>query len=67
MHWVIKRLLPMFGVQALHRPKKSPKIHIVAKVHLPKHRTVDNGYLDYIYWNIYYLVMVMHIREEKIN
>lgn len=48
MHWSpLSGLLPMFGVQALHRPKKSPKIHIVAKVHLPKHRTVDNGYLDY--------------------
>ena len=48
MHWSpLSGLLPMFGVQSIHRQKKKPKIHIVAKVHLPKHRTVDNGYLDY--------------------
>eukprot|EP01083_Nonionella_stella_P298145 1012256_1 len=48
MHWSpLSGLLPMFGVSGLHRPKKSPKIHIVAKVHLPKHRTLDTGYLDY--------------------
>ena len=52
MHWApLSGVLPMFGVDGIHqhhiKKHHKPKIHIVAKVHLPKHREVDNGYLDY--------------------
>merc|ERR1712013_488749 len=50
MHWSpLAGVLPMVGVKGLTPPKKhkSPKMKIVAKVHVPKGHTEDNGYFDY--------------------
>eukprot|EP01083_Nonionella_stella_P301338 1033209_1 len=45
MHWnPMSGLLPLLGAPV--HPKKAPKIQIVAKVHLPKHRPIE-GDLDY--------------------